>query len=428
MTARLATPPVAPAGLASRLSPPFRLPGEHFAAGTVFLVLAAAGLVWVAPELAAGMYPSPRLVAVAHLFTLGWITLSIFGALYQFMPVALGEPVRSTAAAHLTFALYVPGLLAFVGGLASGLQPLMLAGAASFGAGVFLFCGNLAATLWRAGRRDLTWWSLVAADVYLFLTAVLGLLLATNLRMGFLGVGRWTALGVHIHMALAGWVLMVVIGVAHRLLPMFLLSHGAAEGWGRAAAGLVAGGVAWLVAFHHAPPPLAHWVPALLIGAGLGGFLLQARAFFGHRVKPKLDPGLRLAGAGLLLLAVGLGLGAASLAAGFAPARLPTAYVAALVLGFSLFVAGHYYKIVPFLVWFHRYGPLIPERPVPRVAELYSERAASVAGALLAAGFIGVVAATLGGSGSWVRVAASVATAGAAVEATQMFALAMRRP
>lgn len=428
MTTATRAPTVAPGALASRRSPPFRLPGEHFAAGVAFLLLGVAGLWWVAPELASGMYPSPRLVAVTHLFTLGWITLSIFGALYQFMPVALGEPVRSERVAHLTFALYVPGLLAFVAGLGMGIPPLMLAGAASFGTAVFLFCGNLAATLWAAQRRDLTWWSLLAAGFYLFLTAVLGLFLAANLRWGFLGVARWTALGVHIHLALAGWVLMVVIGVAHRLLPMFLLSHGAGEGWGRAAAALVAGGVALMVGLHHGGPLLAHWIPAALIGGGLGAFLLQARAFFAHRVKPTLDPGLRMAGAALLLLGVGLGLGVWSLLAGFAPARLPTAYVTAIILGFSLFVAAHYYKIVPFLVWFHRYGPLVPERAVPSVAELYSARAASAAGVLLTAGFALVVAATVAGSGGWLRMGAALAVAGAAVEAAQMLSLGRRRP
>ena len=34
------------------------------------------------------------------------------------------------------------------------------------------------------------------------------------------------------------------------------------------------------------------------------------------------------------------------------------AYVLVIVLGISLFVAAHYYKIVPFLVWYHRFGPL----------------------------------------------------------------------
>jgi hypothetical protein len=428
MNATATTHTIAPTGMAARNAPPFLLPGEHFAAGMAFFLAGTLGLVWVAPELANGWYPSSRVVAVAHLFTLGWITLSIWGALYQFLPVALGEPVRWQGLAHLSFALFVPGLVAFVVGLAAGPPVLLLAGAGAFGSGVVLFLVNLGATLARSRTRDLTWWSLLAAAVYLLVTLVLGLSLTGNLRWGYLGVNRWTALGVHMHVALGGWVLMVVIGVAHRLLPMFLLSHGASERWGKGAAALVAGGVAWLVAFHHASGALAHGVPAVLIGGGLAAFLVQARLFYRHRVKKRLDAGLRAAAMGLGILGIGLALGVVGVAGGFASARMATAYGAALVLGLSVFVAAHYYKIVPFLVWFHRYGPKVTEGPVPRVAELYSGRAATVAGTLLAIGVTGLLAATLVGEGAWARVAAAAAAAGVVVETVQMWRLAWKRP
>jgi hypothetical protein len=420
--------PGAPGALASRLSPPFVLPGEHFAAGIGFLLVGAVGLAWVAPELAAGTYMSPRVVAVTHLFTLGWITLSMFGALYQFLPVALGEGIRWPVVAHVTFGVFVAGLGPFVVGLAAGLPFLLVSGAALFGMGVLLFCGNMAATLARSRRRDVTWWSLVAAVLYLFLAAALGLALAGNLPWGFLGADRWTAFGVHVHVALGGWILMVVIGVAHRLLPMFLLSHGSDERWSRAAAALVVLGVGWLVVFHHAPALVGTWIPAMLVAAGLASFLVQAAMFFRHSVKPRLDPGLRLAAAALVVLGIGLGLGVWSLAVGWTRPELAAAYGAALILGFSLFVAAHYYKIVPFLVWYHRYGPLLGDRPVPRVAELYSARWAAVAALMLAAGFAGVVVAVLLGAGGWARAAAMVGAAGAAIEAVQMGLLARRRP
>lgn len=430
MSARAPAATATPAGLAARQAPPFALPGSHFAAGVGFLLLGMGGLVWVAPELARGWYPSARVVAVTHLFTLGWITVSIWGALYQFLPVALGRPIRWIAVAWATLALFVPGLLAFVAGLVAGSTVLLLGGAAVFGVAVVAFVANLAATLWGAERRDLTWWSLVAASVYLLLTVLLGWALAGNLRWGYLGVSRWTALGVHLHVGLAGWVLMVVIGVAHRLLPMFLLSHGAPERWGRAAAALVASGVAWLAVLHHGGPVLARWVPALLLAAGVASFLVQARLFFSHRVRPGLDPGLRLAAGALSLLGAGLVLGLVWVPGvlGSASARGATAYIAAIVGGLTLFVAAHYYKIVPFLVWFHRYGPLVSERPVPKVAELYSARAAAGASVLLAVGLAGVVVATLFGFGGAARAASVVAAGGALVEAVQMGNLAKRRP
>ena len=415
------------AGSATSKAPPFVLPGEHFAAGVVFLVLGAGGLVVVAPDLAGGFYPSPRVVAVAHLFTLGWITTSIMGALYQFLPVALGEPIRREGAGHVTFALYVPGLLVFVGGLVTGWTGVMLGGAVAFGAGVLVFAGNLAATLGRAEKRDVTWWALAFATLYLVATLAIGLALAGNLRWGYLGGGRFAAVGVHLHVALAGWVLLVMVGVAHRLLPMFLLSHGAGDGFAKAAVGLLAAGAGALAFLHHFPPLVSRWIPALLIGGGLVSFLAQARRFYARRNRPGLDPGMRLAAAGLGVLAVALAV-AGPVVAGVASSRLSTAYVAAAVLGISLFVAAHYYKIVPFLVWFHRFGPLAGKRPVPKVAELYSGRLAAVAGALMVPGVVGLaIAVALGWAGA-ARGAAVVFGAGVAIEAFQMAGLARRRP
>jgi hypothetical protein len=287
-------------------APPLRLPGEHFIAAWFFLLCGVAGLVWASPDLAQGAFLSTRVAGVTHLFTLGWITTTIMGALYQFLPVALGQPIRSQRLAHISFALYVPGLTLFVTGLVSGRPTLMLPGVGLFGTGILLFIANLAATLYRATTRDVTWWALAAATFFLLLTLLLGSALAGNHRYGYLGAHRLTALGVHIHIALAGWVLLVMTGVAHRLLPMFLLSHGASERFAKAAVALIATGVMLLAALHHMQAPFNTLLPAALIGAGVIAFLLQARAFYATRHRPALDPGMRLAACALAVLAVAL--------------------------------------------------------------------------------------------------------------------------
>jgi hypothetical protein len=410
-------------------APPFLLPGEHFAAALAFWICGAAGLVWVAPDLARGLFPLPRVAAVTHLFTLGWITTTILGALYQFLPVALQVPIRSQRLAHLAFALYVPGLALFVGGLLAAAHPWMLAGAALFGSGLLLFVGNLAATLWRAPQRGLTWWALAAAAVFLTATIVLGVSLAGNLRWNHLGAERFLALGVHLHVAVVGWVMLVMVGVAHRLLPMFLLSHGASERPGWAALVLLATGAGVLLTLHHALSPWAVWSSAALIAAGTFSFLFQAALFLRHRRKPALDPGLRLAMVGLVFLLTALAMAPWFLVQGLAAPRVATAYVIALVLGgISLFVAGHYYKILPFLVWFHRFGPLVGTRAVPRVADLYAASPGNAAVALLGAGAAGLVLATLAGSAGGARAAALLFAAGAAIVTVQMIGIARRRP
>lgn len=414
-------------GLAAEKAPPFRLPGEHFTAAICFLMLGAIGLVVIAPELAAGAYPVPAVIGVTHLFTLGWITTSIMGALYQFLPVALGEPIRSVPAGHLAFALYVPGLAAFVAGMVLGIAPLMLGGAALFGTAILIFAVNLGATLRRATTRDLTWWALAGADLFLLVTLGFGLTLAGDLHWSFLGAAQPIALGTHLQVALFGWVLLVVVGVAHRLLPMFLLSHGASDRSAKAAVVLLIAGAATLTIGHHGPPLLSRWLPTLLLGGGLLALLLQARAFYRHRHRPALDPGMRLAALALGVLAVALVLAGVTR---FRPAspRATTAYVLALVLGISLFVAALYYKIVPFLVWYHRFGPLAGKRKVSKVSDLYSAPLASTAGVLLVFGVLLLVGSVTAAQATAARVGAVILTTGVAIEAGQMLALARRTP
>lgn len=425
-------PRAAPAmggGLVARGAPPLALPAEHFAAALGFWLLGALGLVWSAPAIASGAFPLTQVVATTHLFTLGWLTTSILGALYQFLPVALQVPIRSTRIAHLGFYLYVPGLLLFVIGLLRGAETLVLGGAVLFGSALLLFVGNLMAALARAPERNLTWWALAGAALFLTITVLLGAALAGNLSRGYLGAHRFLALGVHLHVAVAGWVLLVMIGVAHRLLPMFLLSHGAPEWPARLAVGMVAGGTALLVVLHHALTPPRLWTIALLLGGGVLAFLAQAALFFRHRKKPALDPGLRMAAVGLVHLLLVLVIAPFFLVHGLAAPRLATAYGVALVLGaLSLFVAGHYYKIVPFLVWFHRFGPLVGRQPVPRVADLYAARPGNAAVVLLGVGAFALVVATLTGAVWAARPAALVYAAGACIVAAQMFTISRRRP
>lgn len=422
-----ALPPMG-AGLGATNAPPFILPGEHFAAGLGFLVVGALGLVWISPSLAQGLFPLPRVVAVTHLFTLGWITTSILGALYQFLPVALLEPVRSERMAHLGFWLYVPGLLAFVCGFVGGHHAAVIAGAVTFATGLVLFVGNLGATLARVKQRDLTWWALAGSGFFLLLTLVLGLILAMNLRVNVLGEHRFATLGVHLHIALAGWVFLVIVGVGRHLLPMFLLSHGARHGAAKLSVALVAGGSSLLALLHPFFPIGAFWVAGAFIAVGVGAFLYQAWLFYRHRVRSELDAGMRLAGIALGLFALALVLAPGALGQGLAAPRLLTGYVGAVVLASTLSVAAHYYKILPFLVWYHRFGPLVGKRPVPRVAELYGRRTANTAAGLLAVGAVGLVLSVIGGAGALARAAAVVFAAGAIAEVAQMYSISRRRP
>jgi len=353
-----------------------RLAGEHFAAATLYLVAAAIGLVWIAPDLAAGAFLSPRVAGVTHLVTLGWITMTIFGALHQLLPVALDAPMRSERLGHVSFAAFAPGVGLFAGGVAGGSLMLRHLGIALVATGVLLTAGNVAAALTRARRRDATWAAIALAITFLTSTLVLGVVLLHNLHTGFIAEARVRVLAVHLHVAIIGWALMMIVGVSHRLLPMFLLAHGADVRWTRWSLSLLGVGVPVLGFGVLMQLTAVSWTGLALLELGVACFIRQAYAFYRVRVKRSLDVGLRFAAAAIGFQMVSGLLGAAALASG-GSGRIATAYVTIGLLGaIVLFIVGFFYKIVPLLAWTAHYRGRMGKERVPTVAETFSARVA----------------------------------------------------
>ena len=389
MTAPATIPvaPPAPAAAATPSATSLPLAAEHFAAATFYLVAGSIGLVWIAPDLAIGAYPAPRVAGITHLFTLGWLTITIFGALYQLLPVALAAPVRSVRVGHASFAVFAPGAGLFAAGVATGTTMLHHAGIALIAVGILLVVGNIGTSLLRSRTRDVTWQAVVVALAFLASTLVLGIVLLHNIHTGFLAEARLRVLATHLHVAMVGWALMMMVGVSHRLLPMFLLSHGADTRWTKRAIVFLATGVISLATGLTTSSPMFEWLGVALMEAGIGCFLWQAFSFYRVRVRRKVDTGMRFAGTALGFLTVSALLGPFVLALGVAHQRLATAYVTiGLLGGIVLYVVGFFYKIVPLLAWTVRYRDRMGKGPLPTVAEMFSARVAAVQLGFMAGG------------------------------------------
>lgn len=344
--------------------PPLSLAVAYFGSALFFLACGAAGLVWIAPDLASGAFPLRSAVAVTHLFTLGWITLSMLGALHHFVPVALHVRLMPLRCAWVQLALFAPGLAAFAAGEFLGVRPLALAGAGALGLALVAFALRLGLALVGVGASR-TARALLVAAAFLVVTATFGVLLAGDPALGWLGRGRAALAALHIHVALVGWVLLVVVAVAQRLLPMFLLARAPDTRLGALSLLLVGAGAAAMLAFNASGVLLRVWVPLALVAAGLALFLVQSGKVYAQS-RGELDPGMRFAGVGLVFLGVALVIAPFALRMGPADPQRLVLYVGAAVLAsIAIFVCGHYYRIVPFLVWSRRYAQ---RPPVPGVA------------------------------------------------------------
>jgi hypothetical protein len=414
VTVHRAMPPAGMAGgLGAAPTGNLRLAGEHFAASILFLLAGSLGLIWIAPELATGRFLEPRVAGITHLFTLGWLTTTIFGALYQLLPVALGAPVRWLRVGHVSFATFVPGVAIFVAGVATSNVVLHHVGIALVATGIILVLVNIGASLAGATRRDVTWSAVALALTFLASTLVLGIVLLHNIHTGFLAEARLRTLAMHLHVALAGWVLIMIVGMAHRLLPMFLLAHGVDSRWTSRAVALLAIGVVVLVSGLAWSSRGITWIGAALLEGGLAAFIVQSRLYFKHRVRRRIDVGMRFVATSLVFMALGGVAGAALLAQRPVPTRLAVAYlVLGLLGGIVLFVIGQFYKIVPFLAWIARFRARVGKEKLPAVADLYSARVALVQWGIMVVAVIILVAGTLAGHPRCVRMGAGLFSVG----------------
>ena len=380
------------------LMPPLALPLEHFAAAAAWLLLGALGLVVVAPELSAGVYLAPHVIAVTHAFTLGWILTSVMGALYQLGPVALGVEARSAAAGHATFWLLTCGVASVVGGVWTWMPAIAGGGWLLIALAVGVFGWNV---LSRMGdtARGATIGNYVGGA---FLMLVAGLLVSgarLGNAAGWWAVDREALLLAHVHLALAGFATLTAVGVGSRLFPMFLLSRGQPE-WPMAWIGpLVTTALSVLVAGALTGIGLGVTAGGVLLAIAIAIYLYQAAQYYRLRSRPQLDPGLMQVAIALLFLASAVVLGLALLFLPGPAPRLATAYgVAALIGWLALLIAGISSKILPFLTWLHRFSPRVGQPDTPKVGDLLHPALARASVAFMSGGALVLVGGILAGS------------------------------
>jgi hypothetical protein len=289
-----------------------------------------------------------------------------------------------------------------------------------------LFLINAVATVWRSKRRDLTWWTLMTAFGFLAATITFGISLAINLRNGHLAEHRLQSLAVHVHVALGGWVMLVVMAVGRRLLPAFLLSHGRNELPLRIAIAAMMTGVLALTVLHGFMTTTLFTIATLLMAVGMFAMAVQMLSYVRTRHRVHLDAGLRMVMAGGVLLMVAVALGLTILAVG-SSARLITTYGTAAVGGLSLFVAGHYYKVLPLLIRSQRFVS-VAARPPLRKSGDYSQRIASIAGSASTLGMYGIVGGAFMQSRTVLTIATLLLMMGVTIQAVHLLRLLVSKP
>lgn len=371
-------------GLSLAQAPPISVPFRFFLSAPLFLLLAALILLVSGPQALASRW-TPTLLALTHLVTLGFLSMTMIGALMQMLPVVAGSPMPQPR--RVAWMVHVPlaaGTVMLVSGLFFS-QTGMLDAAIfllAFAFGVFLIAG--AYSLASSRIRNATTHAMYFAGVALALTVGLGIALAGTLS-GYFELAVPELVGLHAAWGLPGWVGLLVIGVAYLVVPMFQLTPAYPARLTRWLAGsmfllLCAWSVASLT-----PPLPASWGGLPAAGGVAAGFAVFAGATLYLQAKRRrriVDVTQQFWRIGMLSLLAAVALWAAAQLAGgiAADPRYPIVLGMLFMFGFAVsVVSGMLYKIVAFLVWFHlqgRQGRLPKGSAVPNMKQIIPDHAA----------------------------------------------------
>ena len=415
--------------LASRHAPSFALIQAHCGAGLAGACLFAAALVATAISLEGDFFQGAFL-GLVHLCVLGWLMPIAIGAMHQLVPVVFEVPVRSERAAWIAFALYVVGVAALVGQMWTLQNGWTFAGAGVLvAASIWIYAANLLATLARTRTRTLTGRYVIASLAWLLVAVTLGASLAVHLHAPWLRINHLQLLRVHAHTAGLGFFGLLIMGVAYRLLEMFMLSYGADERAGRIAFVATNAGLVLLTFGLGLPHQALTAAGGVLVAVGVLCFLVQIRLIWRRRTRRKSEAAQSLTLASFAHLLVVALLGTALAALDFEQEtlnRLTLAYGLLALPGFvGSVVVGQLYKILPFLVWLHRFAPYVGLKQVPSASEILPEGPRRLQAITMQAGLL-ILAAGLIAASPWLRVLGAAVFAASMLLATRNFVTILR--
>jgi hypothetical protein len=370
--------------------PPMTIPLQHFVVGLGLLLI---GVV-VGVGIVFDVVPGFGTLVHVHLLLVGWICITIMGAMTQFVPVWSGVALHSRRFASIQLTFVLVGL----GGFAAGLLLNSLAWLIPFGglmfAGFWIFVYNIARTMASIDSYDVTERHFLLALGFFLVVTGLGFLLAVDFTRPIFApysIGRINVVTAHATIGVFGVILTTIYGALYQLGTMFTQTelHGVDEYLQLIEEVGHPVGVVLLAVGRFADTLLVGRIGGVLVvGAALAFSTILARKLYETQVD-WMPMHTRYA-----VVAPGL----ASWAVVTTPAWLrdPLALehlfgangaVHLFVLGTVGFViVGTLYHIIPFIIWVHRYSDRLGLEEVPMIDDLYDDRVAAADGILFVSG------------------------------------------
>ena len=349
-------------------------------------------------ELLVGMFRIPKIWMSAHFLLLGFAVMTAMGAMYQLIPVAFLTSIWNQKLGFIQFFITAIGLTSFA--LLLGFRTnIAVHGGALVVIGILIFIFQMTKTMLKLEKFTTMAAFVISALACLLLTVTAGFLLAWNLAFGET-FDHVSILLSHMTLGLAGWFTLLIMGLSYKMVPMFSLSHGFTNKWTDPALYTYLTGLAVTIISYWVHLPTIRAVGLLLLFIGYGFFALDMKEILAKRVKKKLDKpfsfSITAIWNGLILHFIAFLAALFNLNSENVWGWIIYLYMMTWII-FSML--GYLYKIVPFLVWTHKYSEMVGKEKVPTLKEMMNEKLGAILYRLFTISIFGIIVSVAFSSG-----------------------------
>lgn len=350
-------------------APPFKLILPYFIIGSIFYVVSVLFLFFISEK---NLFMiDTKILAFVHIFLLGFVMMIIFGAMAQLVPVVLEVGHFGVELFYAIWPLLLIGAVLMGMGFVS--YPTLL----PFGGVVVLiafaiFIVEIFLTIKKVKSLTLVMSSVLIANIFLLIGIVFGLIMALGYA-GMINIDISLLLRSHVFSVVGGYVLITLMGLSVVLLPMFGLSHGFSMKPLKIAMSVMSASVLFVILSSLSKVTFFEYLGYVLAIVSLSIYFYLINTIYKTRARKEIDIYAKSLIFAYFSMIVSLVLGVLYLGSSYEPFLLSCAWLMFFGL-FGFAITGHMYKIVPFLVWFDKFSPLVGKQKVPMLADMLPKK------------------------------------------------------
>jgi len=346
-------------------APPFKLIAPFFIIGSFFYFFSSFYLFFFDTSMLS--FADPKVLAFVHLFLLGFVMMIIFGAMAQLVPVVLEVGHFGVELFYAIWPLLLIGSLMMVFGFLYSPALLPYGGVVVL-ISMMIFVAEIFLTMFKVEKLTLVMSSVLISNTFLFFGIIFGLLMALSYA-GTLSLDISALLKAHVYSVIAGYIVITIMGLSIVLVPMFTLSHSFSLRPLEIGMTLMSLAVISVIISSFFDIVWLGYLAYVMAFVGMVSYFYLIYIIYKTRPRKENDVYAISLIFSYLSMLLALVIGALYFLVGKENYLIASAWL--FFFGFFAFlITGHIYKIIPFLVWFEKFSPLVGKQKVPMLADM----------------------------------------------------------